>query len=279
MAVFAQDTNPRSSGGSGPAEQELMRALNARGVQLSPGAGVPAGEPRVYMGRQRRTRPTASGERDFLSGISAGRFSQDRVVSLDEAALQFNRMTTEQQKAFAERLVAEGLLPADYTYEDVKNAWIQFVKEAADFYAAGKKVTPWDVIGLYAGAPGKGGFAREEQQYPYTQTQTSVTLTDAVTARAMLTQMLTSELGRAASEEEVDDFVTALHGAQQANPTVTTTTFSDENTASTTTEGGVDAGAFTQDFARGERFSTEAGSYQAVSTYFPALLEAIGPVV
>lgn len=249
--------------------------------------GAPAQEPeeerKVYMGRRR-----VPGSGTWTSGVQGGLGSEqsrarpprvvDDVKTFDEALLLFNTWSDRQIKDFAERLVGEGILPADYTFDEVRGAWETFVKEAERFTAAGRKITPWDVIAYYSGEKIGGGGSDEKGQ-ARTQTSTQFHLSTPAEARGMLSQMLSNLIGRAPSDDEVDSFQEALNGEQRRNPTTTTVEYDEEGNSTSTTTGGMDAGAYAGEYAQGEEFESEAGTYQAATTYFNALREAIGPAV
>lgn len=108
-----------------------------------------------------------------------------------------------------------------------------------------------------------------------TQTQRTINLTDPTTAAAVIDNTLRNLLGRRASDEEREQFMSALRSTEEANPTVTTmtstTTPSEDGMdqaveSSTTTSGGApDAGSFAQSWADdellGEQKAVLAGQY------------------
>jgi len=108
-----------------------------------------------------------------------------------------------------------------------------------------------------------------------TQTQRTINLTDPTTAAAVIDSTLRNLLGRRATDEEREQFMSTLRATEQANPTVTTsttTTTPSENgldstvdTSSTTTGGAPDAGtaaqAFADDELLGEQKAVLAGQY------------------
>ena len=72
-----------------------------------------------------------------------------------------------------------------------------------------------------------------------------------------------------------------MNASQRANPSVTKTRFTlDEktggyNTSVGETTGGVNAGQFAEDYSK-KNDKTEYGAYQAATTYFDAMMGAMG---
>ena len=111
-----------------------------------------------------------------------------------------------------------------------------------------------------------------------TQTQRTINLTDPTTAAAVIDQTLRNLLGRRATEEEREQFISTLRAQEQANPTITTMTSTSTPSAdgmdqsvessSTTTGGAPDAGTAAQAFADeellGEQKAMLAASYYNV---------------
>lgn len=156
--------------------------------------------------------------------------------------------------------------------------WQDAVDASANLTAARKRVDPWDAARLLAGksAQTKKDSAGGGQWSTRSQ---SVNLTDPATAKALVNDVLSRQLGRAATDEEVTAFTDVLHQAQYANPTITTQTgTSDENgntTQSSVTTGGIDAAGLSQIVTDKAMKSPEHGAYQAAATYLPEFFQAI----
>jgi hypothetical protein len=172
--------------------------------------------------------------------------------------------------------------------------WKKLVKEAANYGAAGQKVSPIDLMATYVKASGGGNAWTSagvwqintqtgERRYtgPGTylgdgkaqMTDTRVDLTDPDTARAISTQLFQNLMGRDPGEGELSAFANALHSAEQNSPVVsTTTTQYDMDTgqqlsSSTTQSGGLTAdakGYIQEQQIKGKK---EYGVNQAVTTY------------
>ncbi|WP_146605081.1 hypothetical protein [Jiangella anatolica] len=127
---------------------------------------------------------------------------------------------------------------------------------------------PWHWIEMRVA---QAAETRAEKQGPTTQTQRTINLTDPTTAAAVIDNTLRNLLGRRATDDEREQFMSTLRATEQANPTLSTTTTTygeDGNTSdsSTTTTGGApDAGtaaqAFADDELLGEQKAVLAASY------------------
>lgn len=155
--------------------------------------------------------------------------------------------------------------------------WYDAVDTSAHLTAAGKKVKPWDAMRFISGTSQKEAAASKAGTQ--TSTSRSVNLTDPATARALINDVLSRQLGRAARPDEINAFTDVLHAAQQANPILSTETRTwDEAgnyTSNTSTSGGLDAAGATQVLQEQAMQSPEYGALQAGTTYFNAFNQAI----
>lgn len=181
------------------------------------------------------------------------------------------------------KFVAAGWLqPGDESnFDKVSQAYQRVLEMAALMYKAGRYVTPEEVLNRFIGGAGGGGVSRPTS---YTETTKSVDLTNPKTARALLKQSLQDRLGRDPSAAEQQAFIAALNAAERENPTVRTTQYrlnpetQQYQMASQTTASGLDPQAYLDEYAE-EHNQKEYGAYQAATTYFNALLQAIGAPV
>lgn len=172
------------------------------------------------------------------------------------------------------------------SFEDMVDLWGQLVDRAAKTYAAtdGEDViTPWDVLDLSA-AENKKAAKQKGEQYPKTRTSVN-TSAYTVTPDAAWSAMYNAArnmLGRAPTDDEVNELLSKATYQAQQNPTVTTTKqTTDENgnvhSTRSTDEGYSDADLQRQALEAAQE-APDYGAYQASSTYFNALLGALGPV-
>lgn len=157
--------------------------------------------------------------------------------------------------------------------------WQKAVANAAAFQAAGKRLTPMQV--LEYGATGNSQLRAERAQGPgiHTQKKRDIDITDPTSAKALIRQAFKTALGRDPTDAEVHTLAGSLTAAEKANPRVTTTSANfdaqgvQQGPMTTTTTGGIDANAFV---ATQLQDDPEAKEFQAASTYFPALMQLLG---
>lgn len=140
-----------------------------------------------------------------------------------------------------------------------------------------------DEGGGSGGGSGGGRAAAPALPKTYSETTKSVDLTSPITARKLLRQAIQERIGRAPTAAEFQTFIAALNKAERDNPTVRTTKYELNDTTrqygvdKQTTKGGIDAPGFVEEYAEDNpQFKKEHGAYQAASTFFNALLQAIG---
>lgn len=131
-----------------------------------------------------------------------------------------------------------------------------------------------------------GAFGAESAKFTGKRTRTdrSARLTDPKSAQELADKVLEEHLGRKATKDEYRRFVAALNGAEQANPSVTTTTESyvdGVGTGSTsTTTGGLDSAGVAQvgdDFVSGDKkLKAESDKFLTETDYFNAAMAALG---
>jgi len=200
------------------------------------------------------------------------------LLYADDAVGSFFTWDDAERKRFGDRLVELGLADAADAYKlaTQKAAWTDAVDVAANFYAAGKNVTPWQALANNAGIEGSGGKkAAASRSY----TSTSIDLTSPLDAKALISDTLSKYLGRAANDAEVSTFTNTLNNAQKASPTVTQTTQTANGDSTSTTSGGVSAasaGQMAKDYAQAK---PDYAEYQAAGTYMNYLFGALSAPV
>lgn len=223
----------------------------------------------------------------------AGGWSFDEGSTLRDERdvyLDLQRMTESELAQLAKQMVAAGLLDEDFKREDVEKAWDFLIAKAADYHEANPNslMTPVDMLELYGagGAAALGSTGTAQAAKIQEVISRSRDLTSNTEARALLTRAATDALGRRPTAKEIDDLQVALNSAQTKNPVTTTTRTSlgaggDVRSQDQTQTGGVNADAFTDKWVRGgdkPSLDSEYGAYQAASTYYNALMQAIaGP--
>lgn len=212
------------------------------------------------------------------AGIESMKSMTEKLVKQSDAEAEFDKWNQAKVRQFIKAAIQAGLLPRDADYFQAKQLWLALVSESADKTKAGQKMSPWDVLSFIGGDPRLAQREEEPKAKTVTTVDTQVNLTDPESARAMVHEVLSSTLGRRATQEELDDFVTTLKTYEKANPAVRTTTTRYNKQGSpvrstATVTGGGDPRAMLEEQAME---TPEYASYQAAGIYFPLLMQAIG---
>lgn len=199
---------------------------------------------------------------------------------------------------------------ASMSLGELLTSYTELLDEAAGKYAMGVPVTPkqvlakainyalpggteWDgsLEALETAVGGGGKGAKEEDlSGTFSSTSSSVVrdIMDPNDAMALTRGMLQRELGRDPTKVEMEEFVSTLQGAQLANPTrqkttQTVTTDADgrvvDQTSNTTQREGIGAAGLGDVALRKARSNPNWAEWQAVGTYGPALIAALGSTV
>ena len=157
--------------------------------------------------------------------------------------------------------------------------WQDAVNEAAAFQAAGKRLSPMQVLELGATGNVKNRADRAFAGGMQTQKSRKIQLTDPVSAKALIRQAFQTAFGRDPTDAEVRTLAGSLTAAEKAHPQVTVDQASFDaagnptGTPTETVSGGIDPGAFLQEQVQDD---PEAKEFQAAGTYFPALMQLMG---
>jgi len=202
-----------------------------------------------------------------------GRFI-DRYEPNEDSKFRFSNLTDSEWNRLAnsmDRYYGPNRWKADW----IKNYWERSI-DHADYRIRGEglRMTPFDAFdellerdaarGLLPGGgrsgSGRGGPAITE----------TVNLTDPGTAKVILQQSMAQYLGRSPSQKELNNFMSALRGAEEAAPRT-----ADVSGSRQTTSGGVNAQAFGEEYAMSQEGSAE---YLAATDYLDAFMGALaGP--
>jgi hypothetical protein len=194
---------------------------------------------------------------------------------------EFYNWTSEQRAAWGDHMAAIGLISkADaHDFKKLEAAWKQLLDSSAAMYAAGLRLTPFEVadkIGAETTTSNPDNESSNNFTGKGTTPSSHVVLTDATSAQTLIDAALQKELGRKAKPAEVSAFIALLNQREQENPVNTTTTQDVVNgqvqSESSTETGGVDSGQIADHTAI---TMPEYGAYQAATTYFNALQNAI----
>lgn len=155
-------------------------------------------------------------------------------------------------------------------------AYRDAVEEAARQLQAGKQVSLQDVLDeRKKQVEATGGIGTQNSPGP--KQTTRVDLTSPSQARNIAYATLEQALGRAPNDKEYAAFVSALQGAEQANPETTSYQYDGQgNVTGSTTSGGIDPTQFAQEYAN-QHMGGEEGAYKAATYYYNAAVAALGP--
>lgn len=201
-----------------------------------------------------------------LLGAYQPQQSTGYTMPLSQAKELINNWDHQDLQLFAQSLYAKGIIPAPVVnMQQLRTVWEQMVSQAADFKKAGRDISPYDVLSMYMEQPPKDGPGANGG------VRSQTTLFDPGAAASAIDELLQQRLGRSATDGEKKAFVSALNAAMTQNPTVVST---DAN-GNTVTQQGADASAFADNYVK-EKFGSEAGTYQAATTYFDVFEKLLG---
>jgi len=184
-------------------------------------AGGPTDEePQVFWGYENAVDDNG----DPVLGRAGIESMTEKLVNQSEAEAEFDKWNQAKVRQFIKAAIQAGLLPRDADYFQAKQLWLALVSESADKTKAGQKMSPWDVLSFIGGDPRLAQQEGEPKAKTVTTVNSQVSITDPESARALVQDVLSSNLGRRATQEELDDFVTTLRSYEKANPAVQTTT-------------------------------------------------------
>lgn len=220
----------------------------------------------------------------------------------------FDQFSRKDYLRFRNLFIAAGLVSPEADAPTVRSAYASLLGEAEDMQAGGAMVSPMtlvkNLIRMNGLDPKKIGADEDymkavtDSAKPQSQSTTTVYDLAPEDAKSILEQAIEQKLGRAPTPEEVEDFIAAAQTRAENNPTRVTQKFipgqaggeGDEVTVQReggqvvgTTVTNVNEGFDEADVARMAEETAEAApdyaSYQAVSQYFPALVQALGSTV
>lgn len=297
-----------SKGNKTPSEEQIAKDYQG-GFTASGGGGGGLGGGQVYMGMQYQG---AGGYGPHGgSGSVAPDLGTPGLLSKQGAYDFLNSMSGKQLSAIRTKMVYGGLIQENDGFLEIQKKWKSLVDASAGLTKQGRRISPIDILDSYLGngpLGGKGGLGPAgggsvwQTQYrggrkflvnsqtgqvkyegPRFQTTYSknIDLTDPTTAKAIATSVFQQLMHRDPGHGELSAYGSALHAAEQANPSIThTTTEFDMNTGeaigqTNKTTGGLtaDAKAYLQESK--VKKTKEYASVQAATTYMNALESAI----
>ena len=271
MAITASDNQRIVSAPGAPSVDPIVAQLIA--ARLSGGgaaAGSASGVPlriRINNGPgDRQVRLEGKGWRT-VPGTSTQEFSD-----IDSAINSFFLMDDKYRQDVMEKLYYYGLTDGPNDEMKAAGAWADAVKMAWQYRQAGKEVDPIDMLprmtNLKAGQLGN---------QPRTVTARSFATLDPEQAKVWIRQAFQASMGRDPHDAEIRQFIGKLQSGFKNNPTVTQQTVDAEGNQTTRQlDPGFDPQAY---IANRMEADPEGAAYQAASTLYPALIEALNSPV
>lgn len=248
----------------------------------------PASTQEGSEGGERIRKPGVQGKPNEAGTNTTGK--RPIVKTAGQLEDELSDKSPEEIKALQKKLKDANLLPqgaaiSGYVDPDTIKAYDELLKETANYQTHFRDLTPDQYLDKkIAGINAAGGAGKTTTS---TNTQTSINLTDPITAKGYITGSMRSLLGRMPTASEVNGFVTALNTAERDNPNVTTSTSTttqngagtNTNTnTSSTSSGGISSGAdFGDDFIM-QNNMPELRASNAVQFYQLALQALRSPV-
>lgn len=149
--------------------------------------------------------------RETADGFAHGNLQktmQEKLTTIDGAKSQWFVMSDAERTAIATRLYRAGVISAP-TYAAAQSKWFDAVEQAAGFYGAGKKVTPWQMLDVFEGgasAGGRGGGGATAGPRTTTSTSKSVDLPTAAQAAEAVKAIFQDKLGRDPDDGELSRY-------------------------------------------------------------------------
>lgn len=267
-------------GGGSPTDKAKEQSFADAVKSAAAGSGgtkksASAQDPLVFLGYSKTTLPehfnVGSMDPNYYK-----RLTGEKTATLSQVAGQYYNWDQKTRDKFLSQLNLAGYDTNQMKDSQIASMWAGYAQQAAAYYAAGKSLTPWDILS-------KDMQQREAYMNTprtVTQSSTSYDMSTREDAHAIFLQAAQSLLGRDPTKSEIGAFQKALNAYEKKNPTVTTQTtnyMGDTVTGQTsTTKGGVKEGARQLMAVEDVKADPEFGAYQAATTYFDAMMQMIG---
>lgn len=252
---------------------------------------LPTNDPsswRVYIGTTPKLKigPTTNASIAEY-GMTTGKTKAGDDTEMANAVANQPYLWSEDQVAGAIKKFQDAGVTGVTDFDSMQKAWTGLVQRAGAMYSLSsgqRKVTPWDVLGLYKTEMQKAGTFGGSSGSPTKVTQTSRSVAEITHGDAWnsLRDTMSRMLGHDPSDEEVRDFLGRMNHLAAKNPTISTSTTSGIGTAhqSTTshTRGGFDSNDVLENAYRDSQSNPDYAEYQSASTYFNAALSALGAI-
>jgi hypothetical protein len=263
---FATWLSKQGGGSVGLAGQDAAAANRGLSGSASAEPGVHAA-PMVYWGQATRG--------ELMHDYNVG--GQEKT--LDDAMIDFYRWDDDERLAWGKRLYGAGLIDNAGDFDAQLKGWQRAVQGASDYYTnAGKKITPWKFMELYAKDSGLGPGGKKDLSGTTTRKDTNVFIPDRSDAEVAVKTLFKEQLGRAPEPGEMDRYVSMMLRKYRQNPETSTTTSTTDSEGRIVSQKSTTTGRFNPAGALENKAQAdpEWGAYQAATTYYNALQSALG---
>lgn len=271
---------------------EVKTYVRAGVVDPYLGTGQSEGEYRVYMGGHKKItthKAVGGGYASYGNDLAKPTIKtttrkEDKTLTVAQAVNQPYLWDESEVASAIKKFQAAGITSVT-DFDSLTKAWGSLVQRAGAMYsmsAGQRKVTPWDVLGLYKNEMTKAGTLPPDPNRTTTQVSRSVQDISEGDAWSTLQQTLSNMLGRDPSDQELRDFTYRMNSLAAHNPSITKTITKYQNgevasQQSHTTEG-FSAGDMAQAAYNRAQDDPLYAETQAGTTYFNAAISALGAI-
>jgi hypothetical protein len=264
-----------------PEKRTLTGVAGEYGSQGKQSLSDPKNPP-VYMGRSSGGMNLPQGP--YAAGYTpqgpyAPKADVDNIRTLSDVSNDYFKWDDKTKNKYLTQLGLAGIDISGKSDSQLAGGWASYVAQAAQYWAVGKRLTPWDILAKDRQGR-EASAAAAPQPKTVTQTSSAIDLSTAEDARAIFTQSAQSLLGRDPTKNESKAFQAKLNAYERANPTVTTQTShylgQELQSSSSTSKGGVRPESRGMMASDQQKADPEYGAYQASTTYMNALMGMLG---
>lgn len=227
---------------------------------------------RVYFGQQLD---------ESATGPGGQRHAYDDVRTLTTAENDVYTWSDAEWATFGKKLAAIGAIDDPNNRFAIAAAWKSAVDQAAKYYQAGKKLTPWDVVNIKGfSVDGSNPKGSPYANQTISRTQKNTNYIDDSTADGYTRAIFQNTVGRDPTAAEMSRYRFLITGYEKGHPQVsTTTTHYDAHgnplNEESTTQANPDGTGLQEQMLQTAKADPEYGAYQAATTYYNATMDLI----
>ena len=252
--------------------------------------------PRKYAANPTRPGGMWSGETPFTYPGTKG-VTTNTTVTQTQALLDIYKWSPAKVQKEIAKLRSYGFDVQGNDLQALEPWWKQMVVASEQFLKVHKNVSPFDAPALMGSKAAGDALAQTAAQkaassgaYSKDSTSSEVDSINPGDAQTILNKSLSEHLGRAATPEEIQDFLSRANALAKADPTVTTKTtdysaadpvtgMRTQNDRNVSKTGGYGSAGDLAAEANKSANTPEAGAYEAAAFYAPMLFKALASPV